>query len=271
MSKAAAPQPQQAPLVPIDIPVSALPVPLEPAPTDFLSIFERLARDASVDVDKLERLMQMHERATARVAEETFNGAMSDAQKSMRQISTDAENPQTRSRYASYSKLDKALRPIYTEHGFALSFNTGDGGPTDYVRVLCYVTHASGFARTYHVDMPADGKGAKGNDVMTRTHATGAALSYGMRYLLKMIFNVAVGEDDTDGNGAPSVLPAPPKGYEDWWQDIQAVADTGDAALKSTWENSRADYRIYTTKHLGDQWEAIKAKAKKVVVAEPPL
>ena len=36
---------------------------------------------------------------------------------------------------------------------------------------------------------------------MTKTHATGAATQYGMRYLLKMIFNVAVGENDKDGNG----------------------------------------------------------------------
>lgn len=35
---------------------------------------------------------------------------------------------------------------------------------------------------------------------MTKTHAVGAGLSYGMRYLLKMIFNVAIGEDDRDGN-----------------------------------------------------------------------
>lgn len=68
------------------------------------------------------------------------------------------------------------------------------------VRVLCYVAHAQGHSRTYHIDMPADGKGAKGGDVMTKTHAVGAGASYGMRYLLKMIFNVAVGEDDADGN-----------------------------------------------------------------------
>ena len=36
---------------------------------------------------------------------------------------------------------------------------------------------------------------------MTKTHATGSAMTYGQRYLLKMIFNIAVGEDD-DGNGA---------------------------------------------------------------------
>ena len=32
-----------------------------------------------------------------------------------------------------------------------------------------------------------------------KTHAVGAGMSYGMRYLLKMIFNIAIGEDDDDG------------------------------------------------------------------------
>src|SRR6185312_14319458 len=77
---------------------------------------------------------------------------------------------------------------------------TGKDAPEGCVRVLCYVSHKAGHSRTYHVDMPADGKGAKGGDVMTKTHAVGAGMSYGMRYLLKMIFNVAVGEEDVDGN-----------------------------------------------------------------------
>ena len=46
-------------------------------------------------------------------------------------------------------------------------------------------------------------KGAKGGDVMTKTHAAGSALTYGQRYLLKMIFNIAIGSDD-DGNAASS-------------------------------------------------------------------
>jgi ERF superfamily protein len=51
--------------------------------------------------------------------------------------------------------------------------------------------------------MPADGKGAKGGDVMTKTHATGSALTYGRRYLLALIFNLAIGElQDDDGNAA---------------------------------------------------------------------
>ena len=123
-------------------------------------------------------------------------------------IASDANNPQTRSRYASYFALDKSIRPIYSAEGFGLSFNTEDGAPADHIRVVCYVTRGK-FTRKYHVDMPADGKGAKGGDVMTKTHAAGAAMTYGQRYLLKMIFNIAIG-DDNDGNAPTKVDDAPP-------------------------------------------------------------
>lgn len=152
-------------------------------------------------IDTIERLAKLQREMVEYEAMVDFNEAMHRAQQKMRPISADAVNPQTRSKYASYSKLDKALRPIYSADGFALSFNTVDSPLPDHIRVLCEVTR-SGYAKTYQIDMPADGKGAKGGDVMTKTHAAGAAISYGMRYLLKMIFNVAVGEDDNDGNGA---------------------------------------------------------------------
>lgn len=165
-----------------------------------LQIISRAASDPAVDIDKMERLLQMHERLVARDAEQEFNLAMTQAQREMRPVSADATNPQTHSKYATYAKLDAALRPIYTDCGFSLSFDEGESPKDELIRVLCYVSHTGGFTRTYHKDMPADGKGAKGNDVMTKTHASGAAMSYGMRYLLKGIFNVAVGEDDRDGN-----------------------------------------------------------------------
>lgn len=163
-------------------------------------IIERAARDPNVDLDKMERLMAMREREMSRQAEQAFNEAMKAAQSEMRAIAADADNSQTKSKYATYAKLDRVLRPIYTKHGFSVSFDEADSPKPEHIRCLAYVAHEAGFTRTYRKDMPADGKGAKGGDVMTKTHATGAAASYGMRYLLKGIFNVAVGEDDTDGN-----------------------------------------------------------------------
>lgn len=165
-----------------------------------MNIIERAALNPAIDIDKMERLLQMKERILSQEAEQAFNAAMSAAQGEMDRISADANNPQTKSKYASYGQIDKHLRPIYTRHGFALSFGTDSAPREDYIRITCAVSHAGGFTRHYHVDMPADGKGAKGGDVMTKTHAVGAAMSYGSRYLLKLIFNVAIGESDNDGN-----------------------------------------------------------------------
>jgi hypothetical protein len=228
------------------------------------SLFERLARDPGVDPDKLERLMALWERTEAMRAESAFNVAMSKAQDELRPVSADAENPQTRSKYASYAALDRAVRPVYAKHGFALSFDTADSPLPEHIRVVCYVTQ-SGCKRTYRVDMPSDGKGAKGGDVMTKTHAAGAALSYGQRYLLKLIFNIAVGED-RDGNKpkVESSLPVPVR-FDDWWDDMQATAANGLNALKKAFNESKPEYRIYLTKTRGPAWELLKSKAAKVV------
>src|SRR6185437_5186404 len=168
-----------------------------------MEVISRAAADPATDVDKLERLLGMYERITARSAEQAYHNAMSEAQAEMRPIAADASNPQTKSKYASFVALDRALRPIYTNYGFSLSYDTDDGAPAEHVRVVCKVSHREGHTERPRIDMPADGKGAKGGDVMTKTHATGAAMTYGQRYLLKMIFNIAVGEwGDDDGNGA---------------------------------------------------------------------
>jgi hypothetical protein len=168
--------------------------------TSLMEIISRASRDPNTDVEKLERVMALYERITSHTAEQAFNTSMKAAQEEMGQISTDMYNDQTKSKYASYAAMDRALRPIYTKHGFSVSFDEGDTDKPDHIRVLAYVAHDGGFTRTYRKDMPADGKGAKGGNAMTLTHASGAADTYGMRYLLKKIFNVAVGEDDNDGN-----------------------------------------------------------------------
>jgi hypothetical protein len=170
--------------------------------TPILSMIERASRDPAVDIDKMERLILMQERMQAKAARDEFDAAMADAQEAMRAISPDKDNSQTKSKYATYAALDHAVRPIYSKHGFALSFNTGDAPNPAEVRVLCTVSHRGGHRQDYKIDMPADGKGPQGASVMTRTHATGAAASYGQRYLLKLIFNLAVGDIDDDGNGA---------------------------------------------------------------------
>jgi hypothetical protein len=186
----------------VTIPQAAtLPSERETESAAMIGMIAQAARDGSADVDKLERLILMKERIENKRDEALFNSAMASAQAEMSTVALDSANRQTSSRYASYAALDKAIRPIYSRHGLALTFDTGDGAPENYVRVVCDVL-CGGFSRRYHIDMPADGIGAKGGMVMTRTHATGSAITYGQRYLLKLIFNVSTGDVDDDGNAA---------------------------------------------------------------------
>ena len=187
-----------APAVRAELPAAQIPTGGDP----FLMMIERAASDPRVDIDKMDRLLQMKERRDAQAARVAFDAAMAGAQEAMRAVSPDKDNSQTKSKYASYAALDHAVRPIYSKHGFALSFNTGEAPSPTEVRILCTVSHRGGHRQDYKIDMPADGKGPQGASVMTRTHATGAATQYGQRYLLKLIFNLAVGDVDDDGNGA---------------------------------------------------------------------
>jgi hypothetical protein len=239
---------------------------LEPARpgVDLLGVIERLSTNKDVDVAKLEQFMALYERAQARLAQSAFDAAMSAAQTEMRPVAANADNPQTRSRYANYAALDSALRPIYTRHGFGLSFDTADAPMADCVRVIAHVSHRDGHRATFHVDMPADGKGARGGDVMTKTHATGAALTYGMRYLLKLVFNVAVSEDDTDGN-MPVQPPPQPNGFDEWLCGLESASMEGHEALAAAWKSECPEgCKVYLTKHMPARWESIKKNAKDV-------
>lgn len=185
-------EPTQAPVAP--------PLPVSEAAA-VLQIIDRAARDPLVDIDKMKQLMEMRNRMKAEQAELEFDAAMSDAQEAMQPVRADANNPSTKSKYASFAALDSAIRPIYTKHGFAVTFDTADSPLDGHIRVVAKVSRG-GHRERPHIDMPADGKGAKGGDVMTKTHAVGSAVSYGKRYLLGMTFNIAVKDDDGNAAGA---------------------------------------------------------------------
>ncbi|MCG7598828.1 ERF family protein [Halomonas sp. McH1-25] len=167
-----------------------------------IQVIERAALNPDVDIDKMERLLQMQERILAKNAESAFHKAMTQAQTKMRPVVRDASNDQTRSRYARLETIDRQVRPIYTEAGFSLSFGTADCPIQDHIRITCDVSHIEGHTKQYQVDMPLDMYGMKGNQNKTATHAHGSTMSYGRRYLTLMLFNIPMAHEDDDGNAA---------------------------------------------------------------------
>jgi hypothetical protein len=165
-----------------------------------ISVIERAAINPDVDMDKMERLLAMQERIFAKNAEIAFNQAMSEVQREVPQIKKRNTNQQTRSTFARLEDINKELTPVYTAHGFALSFGTADSTTEGWIRTTCKVTHTEGHSKDFFVDLPVDDEGAKGNVNKTKMHGAGSTMSYARRYLTLLIFNIALTDEDNDGN-----------------------------------------------------------------------
>lgn len=199
----------------------------------------QLAIQNDLDIDKLEKLMAMQKEWERGESEKAYNRSMALVQKEIGAVKANLHNSQTKSKYAGIVDIDAAIRPHYTANGIAISFDTDQSPLPECVRILAFITHESGHKETRHIDIPADGKGAKGGDVMTKTHAVMSATTYGQRALLKMIFNIASGEFDDDGNGAgkkPNNLPGASPAQ---WSKIVEKFKTGEVDLDKINENFR--------------------------------
>lgn len=166
-----------------------------------IGIFERALANPDLDVEKAERMLAMQERIMDRQARMAFNDAMSAAQAEIEPVARDAYNSHTKSRYARLETISRAVTPIITKNGFAMSFGTADSPHEGHYRVTCEVTHCDGHSKQYHVDMPSETAGFKGGANKTATHAFGSAMSYGRRYLTLLIFNIATEDDDGQAAG----------------------------------------------------------------------
>ena len=170
--------------------------------SSMVSMIERIMVDPSLPIERVEQAFAFYQKVQADQARKDFTASMVAAQAEMEPVRKDATNPQTRSKYATFEALDAAARPIYSKHGFAPTYRTEISDKLEHVRVVMCLMHIGGHEREYQIDMPADGKGAKGGDVMTKTHATGSAFSYGKRYVFGGAFNLITTEKDDDGNAA---------------------------------------------------------------------
>ncbi len=171
-----------------------------PEPANILDVIARAANDPATDVSKMEKLLEMYERISAKNAEVAFNASMKAAQEEMPRILRNKMNQQTNSRYADLEQVNAAIVPVYTKHGFSLSFGTADCPVEGHFRITCLVSHVSGHSRNYQADVPNDMTGMKGNQNKTATHGFGSTMSYGRRYLALLIFNITLTNEDHDGN-----------------------------------------------------------------------
>lgn len=183
---------------------------VEPPAQDaaLMHIIERASLDPNMDIAKLEKLLELKERWDQKQAKLLFDEAMATVQGKIQPVVADADNQQTNSRYARLVTIVKALSPIYTAEGFSVSYGTEDCpserlATAGYFRTTSELTHIGGYTKHYHVDLPMDTMGPKGQVNKTPIHGTKSAISYARGILMGLMFNFTTSLDvDDDGNGA---------------------------------------------------------------------
>lgn len=180
-----------------------------------LAVIERAARDPNVDIDKMERLLAMQERVRERDAIVAFNEALSDLQPKLPVITErgkiivraksangqrDGEITQETA-YALWEDINEAIRPLLHEHGFALTFKTGQA-PDGKLLVTGILKHRMGHQEEAALPLPHDSSGSK-----NAVQAIGSSLSYGKRYAAMQLLNITTrGEDDNALQASPAVV-----------------------------------------------------------------
>jgi hypothetical protein len=220
-------------------------------------VIERLAANPSVDVAKLEKIIELQERILKHQAEEAFNVAFAEMQAVLPTI---AERGKTdKGTYARLEDIIEQVRPVLSQHGFSLSHRT-EWPDKQTVKVVGILTHRAGHSRQSEFMASADQSGSK-----NAIQALGSSVAYGRRYTTKDLLNIATRDEDDDGaSHRKPGAPEPPKGYEEWLEGMTAVADEGTARLQKTWTDSKPQFRAYITRHAAPTWARLKAKAAKV-------
>ncbi|MBR0753468.1 ERF family protein [Bradyrhizobium jicamae] len=175
-----------------------LPATAGPVLSDAMAMLQTALAN-KVDAATIAPLYELIDGIQTREAEKRFNAAFVRAQAEMEPVFADATNPQTRSKYATYHAVLRAAQPIYTAHGFGVTFTQEPSDQPGMVRVVGFLTHEDGFIRRYQIDVPRENKGLRGGDAMTPMHQVGAGFTYGKRYCLIAMWNLAI-DPDTDGN-----------------------------------------------------------------------
>ena len=181
---------------------------ITPANGALMSFIERAAKDDSFDVAKFGELLRLQRDVGHDQSRRLFNQGMADAQSEMLPVVRDAKNSHLGNKYAKLETIDAAMRPIYTRHGFSVRFGSAPAPTEGYIRITCTVAHAGGYFEENYLDAPIANLGSQGGRTATTgVQAVGSAVTYLRRYLLGMVFNIVLADEDDDGEGMRRAAP----------------------------------------------------------------
>jgi len=173
--------------------------PAIPESAAIIQVIERAAMNPNVDIDKMERLLQMQERIMERNAKAAYAADLARMQPDLPIITERGgikdRSGNIQSTYALWEDINEAIKPVLAKHGFALSFRTGQ--EEGRITVTGVLSHRDGHSEETTMHLPIDTSGSKNS-----VQALGSSISYGKRYTAGALLNITSRGEDDDGKAA---------------------------------------------------------------------
>lgn len=228
------------------------------------------AANSGADLERLEKLMDLHERFEKTQAVKAFNQAMSDFRsESMTILKTKYVDIAGGAKFwqAELGEICDEVIPKMSKHGLYHNWvprRTEDGEE----EVSCVITHALGHeSKPTTISAPMDKSGNK-----TESDARTATRTRLQRYTFLMACGLAPKgmETATTNAGADAVTVEKPKDFDLWAEDAKAAAMKGTEPLMALWKGTPEDLRTYVIagkKSFWDDCKAVAGKASKAAKA----
>lgn len=158
-----------------------------------LSVIQQMVTSGNFDVSVARELLEMQKDFMKHQAIINYNNDFALMSKEIPVIAKSKKAHNTS--YAPLEDIVKVVQPILSKYGFSVSFTTEQQG-LDAVTINCILQHKDGHNTSTSLMLPTKAV----NNSMNAMQAIGAAISYGKRYTICGILNIATAQDD-DNNG----------------------------------------------------------------------
>src|SRR5690554_3080728 len=244
-------------------PVETLPIaPAASESAAILSVIERMAMNAEIDPDRIERFIALKERMDKEAARKAFASALAECQAEIPAIEERGKISYGKDKagedkggptYALWEDINETIRPILQRHGFALSFRTGHT-PEGKISVTGILSHRDGHFEDTTMVLMHDSSGAK-----NAVQAMGSSISYGKRYTAAALLNITSrGEDDDGAAGGRLMAKAEARApYKDMQAEIDACSTLDQLQILWTSKQFRAAYE-----QLPNDWKQMLVERK---------
>lgn len=225
------------------------------------------AAESGADLDRLEKLMDLHERFEKTQAVKAFGQAMADFRsESMAILKTKFVDIAGGAKFwqAELGEICDEVIPKMSKYGLYHTWvpRRTESGEEE---VSCVIAHALGQkSEPTTISAPMDKSGNK-----TEGDARTATRTRLQRYTFLMACGLAPKgmETATTTAGAEAVTVEKPKDFDLWAEDAKAAAAKGTEPLMTLWKNTPEDLRTYVIAGKKSFWDDCKAVAGKATRA----